>query len=572
MDSNLVVLKYGSSVLADHESLPAVVHDIYRYYRRGCRVLVVVSAIGAQTDQLLGMARRVTDPPAPEEPVAELLATGERQSAALLVMTLHRAGIGASLVTPGLIGLTLRGERLDASPVSVDVEAVAAAFQGQEVLVVPGFAGLYEGGGTALLGRGGSDLTAAFLARELDAAECRLVKDVDGIYERDPASVPGTGGSEPGRYAQVTYADALRVAGCLVQAKAIEFMRDRSLAVDVCGLLNEGGTRVGASSTRRSTRSPASPKRLLLLGLGNVGQGVYAHLQRLASRFAITGVLVRDLRKEREFPAPGELIVNSLDSLLDRPYDLVVDVCGDKEVARTAIEHALGSGRSAVTASKSLIADQGPQLEALSRKTQAQLRYSAAVGGSVPMLECIERAAEAGPILGIRGVLNGTCNFVLDRIAGGLTLPAAVSEARRLGFAEADVSRDLDGDDAADKLRVLARAAYGVDIDVDIQCESLNPGSVRRTDDKVLRQVAAFDPHRGACVTFEALSRVDYLAGAQGEENRLAVTFADGREWRVKGKGAGRWPTAEAVIADILDVVRASTLNAASSEKMAMWT
>ena len=147
---------------------------------------------------------------------------------------------------------------------------------------------------------------------------------------------------------------------------------------------------------------------------------------------------------------------------------------------------------------------------------------------------------------------------ILAKLANGVALDAALVEARRRGFAETNVSRDLSGDDAADKLRILARAAFVSQVDVEVRCGSLETyelacvGSATKT---VVRQVAAFDSAHGATVTFEALTHDDFLARAKGEENRLIVTGADGREWHAKGKGAGRWPTAEAVIADLLDEV-----------------
>jgi homoserine dehydrogenase len=176
VNATSVVLKFGSSVVTDRDCLPRVVHEIYRYYRRGHHVLAAVSAIGHETDSLLSEARCWSTPPAPESAVAELLATGDRQSAALLSMALERAGVHAGLLSPADIKLSLSGERLDAWPTSVDIQAIQQAFRSNPVLVLPGFAGAHENGGTALMGRGGTDLTAVFLAQALDAAECRLVK------------------------------------------------------------------------------------------------------------------------------------------------------------------------------------------------------------------------------------------------------------------------------------------------------------------------------------------------------------------------------------------------------------
>jgi len=171
VNATSVVLKFGSSVLADR-CLPRVVHEIYRSYRRGHHVLAVVSAIGNETDRLLAEARYWSTPPVPKLAVAELLAIGERCSAALLSMAFGRAGVQAGLLSPAGIKLMFSGECLDAWPTSVDTQVIRQAFQMGPVLVLPGFACVQETGGSALMGRGGTGLTAVFLAQALDAAEC----------------------------------------------------------------------------------------------------------------------------------------------------------------------------------------------------------------------------------------------------------------------------------------------------------------------------------------------------------------------------------------------------------------
>jgi homoserine dehydrogenase len=556
-----VVLKFGSSVLANRDCLPQAVHHIYRYYRCGQPVLAVASAIGRHTDLLLDAARYWMATPAPDSAVAELLATGEQQSAALLTMALHRAGIVAALLTPFAIKLTLSGEQLDASPTFVDVAAIRRAFEASPVLVLPGFSGVHEEGGTALMGRGGSDLTAVFLAGRLGAGKCDLVKDVDGIYERDPAADTVTSAERrrPHRFGGVTYDEALRVSGELVQQKTLEYLREHKLAARVTGLLLDDGTDIGTASTSVHDRPAATPLRVLLMGLGQVGQGVYQHLLQLRRFFEITGIYVRDTHKKRDVDVPPALLTASVEELMARPHDLVVDVAADPLAAYTVIGACLNAGRSAVTASKRLVADRGPELTRLAGRSSVRFCYSAAVGGGTPMIETLSRASQQGRVTRLRGVLDGTCNYVLDRMADGIPMHTAVSEARMRGFAESNVSRDLHGDDSADKLRILARLAFGAESDaIPISCHGMPAGAGQfgtgTSVSKIVRQVATFDPEKGASVKLEALPVDDYLAGARGEENRLAVSGADGREWRISGKGAGRWPTAEAVIADLIDI------------------
>lgn len=180
----IVVLKFGSSVLRREEDLPAAVHEIYRYVRHGYGVVAVVSALYRTTDQLLELAHRLAPEPEPQA-LASLLATGEATSAALVALALDRAGIPATLVEPQRLGLSTRGSLLDGDPVDLNRRVLLQALKARPVVVVGGFVGLGPDGGTSLLGRGGSDLTALFLAQRLGArakglAEADSAADLDG--------------------------------------------------------------------------------------------------------------------------------------------------------------------------------------------------------------------------------------------------------------------------------------------------------------------------------------------------------------------------------------------------------
>jgi homoserine dehydrogenase len=177
MQQNIVVLKFGSSVLRSAADLPAAVHEIYRWYRDGARILAVVSAIGDTTEQLLMQARQLSPIPDPFA-AAQLLATGERTSAALLGVALVRAGVPARVVDPREIGLKVSGSPLDSEPDSVNAERLLSMLHQYPVLVLPGFFGHTEDGSLHLLGRGGSDLSAVFLSNALRAQRCRLLKDL----------------------------------------------------------------------------------------------------------------------------------------------------------------------------------------------------------------------------------------------------------------------------------------------------------------------------------------------------------------------------------------------------------
>ncbi len=207
------------------------------------------------------------------------------------------------------MGLILGGDRLDAAPLILDIDTVRTKLASTPVVVLPGFIGRHECGGTALMGRGGSDLTAVFLADQLGADECRLVKDVDGIYEWDPAQADNEPqDARPHRYGTVTYEEALRVADVLVQPKAIEYLQTMSKTAKVSALPHADGTEVGAEMTTIADTTPAPPLKVLLLGLSEVGQGVYQYLQVLPEFFELVGIHVRDVFKHVENGAPRALL------------------------------------------------------------------------------------------------------------------------------------------------------------------------------------------------------------------------------------------------------------------------
>ncbi len=240
----LVVLKFGGSVLGTARDYAAAVADVKRHLRRGERVLAVVSALKGATDSLLADARYFGPAPEPAA-TASLLATGEAASAARLALALNAAGVAAALLEPAAIGLTTKGPLLDADPVAVDDEALRHALEQSGAAVVPGFFGRDTSGGYALFGRGGTDLTALFLAHRLGARTCRLLKNVDGVYEHDPAQ----SSRKPRRYEVISWDDALKLGSRVIQPKALHFARRERVEFDVAAVGSLRGTRVGAGPT-----------------------------------------------------------------------------------------------------------------------------------------------------------------------------------------------------------------------------------------------------------------------------------------------------------------------------------
>lgn len=271
MSQNTIVLKFGSSILPTEDSLPHAAGEIKRQLAKGRRVIAVVSAFAGVTDALLTKAASFqSQQPHFHDPssVAALVATGESASVALLTLALFQAGIPASALDAGAISLRTTGRADDASPASIDTNAITRAFVDRPVLVVPGFVGRDELNRASLLGRGGSDLSALFIAAHL-RAQCVLFKDVNGVFDRDPATDP----ARARRFARVSYESVLALPESIVQHKAVRFARDAHLHFTIAALGHDHGTLVHDSddqfadaSLRASnsrTRSAVAQKGLL---------------------------------------------------------------------------------------------------------------------------------------------------------------------------------------------------------------------------------------------------------------------------------------------------------------------
>lgn len=253
--SRVIVLKIGGSVLGGVADLRRAVHEVQRWRSQDWRVLVVPSALTGVTDTRLREAQ-AAHIAVGGHALAALLGTGEIESAARLGLELDRAGIASRVLSPGACGLVATGDPLDAIPAHVNRDCILAALERYGVAVIPGFITCDEEGAWVTLGRGGSDLSALFLAHELGAEKCRLIKDVDGLYERDPA-LPGP---TPARYESITWANALGLDGSIVQHKAIRYARDRALIFEVTSLGGDSPTIVGATESVLSApgESPSS--------------------------------------------------------------------------------------------------------------------------------------------------------------------------------------------------------------------------------------------------------------------------------------------------------------------------
>ncbi|MEO5815321.1 MAG: homoserine dehydrogenase [Gemmatimonadaceae bacterium] len=309
--------------------------------------------------------------------------------------------------------------------------------------------------------------------------------------------------------------------------------------------------------------------RIALAGCGSVGSAllreIAARREAIADRHGVeivlTRLLVRDVDRKRDASFDPALLTNDVEEFLATDADIVVEAIGGLDPARRIAETVLGRGQKLVTANKLLLAAHGSLLTALARRNGTSLRYDAAVGGGVPILRVLDESLGAGGPARVRGILNGTANFVLTRIEGGASLEEALDEARVAGFAEADASRDLDGRDAADKIALVAWAAFGVAPEsVAVRRSSLLPEPERFV--RLASRLGARVRHVAECslVGGEVVAAVEPLFVAP--ESALARTRDEGNHvdvfagWRAplcaSGPGAGGLPTATALLSDLV--------------------
>ena len=218
------------------------------------------------------------------------------------------------------------------------------------------------------------------------------------------------------------------------------------------------------------------------------------------------------------------------------------------------IRAALSRGIDVVSANKQAIGGDLPGLTTLAESAGARLLYSASVGGGAPLIETVRRARTHGVVMRIEAVLNGTCNFILNRLAEGWPFEEALAAAREAGFAEADPSADLEGLDAAAKLAILGHEALRGRLTVEgVARQTLSPDGGLPAGR--VRQLARLDVRTGEVgVAFRAVDGDPLFADLADEWNALRVTTGDGRVFTARGRGAGRTPTTESVWADLTDL------------------
>ena len=218
-----------------------------------------------------------------------------------------------------------------------------------------------------------------------------------------------------------------------------------------------------------------NPTKVAIIGLGTVGSGLAKILMQHSDRIArhagcrveLAHVIVRTLSKDREYEVPSRILSDELNRVLrDDDVKIVAQLIGGLEPARTIMLQLLEHGKDVVTANKALLAEHGPELFDRARQLDRSIAFEASVAGGIPIIANISQCLSANQITSLRGILNGTSNFIVSQMEeGGRDYADALKEAQQRGYAEANPAMDVDGSDAAQKLAILAHLAFGAHVD-----------------------------------------------------------------------------------------------------------
>jgi homoserine dehydrogenase len=312
-----------------------------------------------------------------------------------------------------------------------------------------------------------------------------------------------------------------------------------------------------------------------LLGFGTVGAGVARILTESGDLLsARTGVRLNlkyvadiDLETDRGVPlADGVLIPDARRVVDDPEVDIVLEMIGGEGIAKELMIRALKNGKAVVTANKALLAKHGTEVFRAADEGGVDLAFEASVGGCMPVIKSLRESLVGNRIIGMNGILNGTCNYILSRITEeGLSFKAALAQAQEAGFAEADPTLDVEGFDTAHKLAIVTALAYGTTVSFDdIYIEGIS--QVTPLDIDFARQfgyrikLLAISKNHGdrveARVHPTMLPEDDLLSTISGSLNAFSISGDAVGDVMLYGHGAGMMPTASAVVGDIVDIAR----------------
>ncbi len=330
---------------------------------------------------------------------------------------------------------------------------------------------------------------------------------------------------------------------------------------------------------QRDDHAVRPPLRLALLGCGSVGSQVVRLIRehaddltaRVGAPIELVGVAVRRPELQRDEDVPKELLTADAEGLVSSgDVDLVIEVIGGIEPARTLILKALENGASVVTANKALLAEDGSTLFAAAEKAGRDLYYEAAVAGAIPILRPLRESLAGDKVRRVLGIVNGTTNYILDKMdTSGSGFTEALEEAQELGYAEADPTADVEGYDAAAKAAILASLAFHTRVTAaDVYREGIS--DVTASDVAAAREMGCVVKLLAICELTEGpdgpavsarvhpamIPRAHPLASVREAFNAVFVESDAAGQLMFYGPGAGGAPTAGAVLGDLVTVAR----------------
>jgi homoserine dehydrogenase len=314
-----------------------------------------------------------------------------------------------------------------------------------------------------------------------------------------------------------------------------------------------------------------------LAGFGTVGTGVYLNLEknrallreRLGCDLVLRKIAERDTTRPRPVPVPPGLAVSDWRHLLDDPaIEVVIELMGGIEEPRKMILESIRRGKMVVTANKALLAEHGAEIFGLATEKRVPVFYEAAVAGGIPIIKSVREAFVANHFLRVRGIINGTSNYILTRMGeSGMDFASALAEAQAAGYAEANPALDVNGWDAGHKAIILASLAYGFWVpakDVLVEgIEKVTPADMRFAAQLgcTIKLLAAIDACPDGSVEVSVQPSLvpngNILASVRGVFNAIAVRGDVVGDTLFYGRGAGQDPTASSVIGDLADAALA---------------
>lgn len=314
--------------------------------------------------------------------------------------------------------------------------------------------------------------------------------------------------------------------------------------------------------------------KVALLGAGNVGSQAARILiednavleKRIGAPVELIGIAVRDTRATRHWNADPSLYTTDAEALIDAA-DVVIELTGGIEPARTRILRALNAGKSVVSGNKALLAKHGVELQAAADESGAQLSYEAAVAGAIPILRPLRDSLAGDRVTRVLGIMNGTTNYMLDQMdTTGASFSDALADAQKLGYAEADPTADVEGLDAASKAAIVASLAFHSDFTIDdvhtegITAITADDVAAADADGYVIKLLAICEREGEDGVNIRVnptlIPRQHPLAGVHGAFNAVFVEAENAGELMFYGPGAGGAPTASAVLGDFVSLAR----------------